>query len=198
MISTDNYPRSGNSMMSCRRSLATRYDTLYSEGAIIDGLSRQIHNMSAAIEAIGSKHTEALTKLEEVAGRETKLVESLRKVEESFAAETVALRAEHAQVLKAKEVEVDKLINRLKAEHEETLLERLAIAAADLEKAHQDHAEAFGKLEAEHEVELNRHSDAVKGLLAKEKQTHEEALAAALASHTSAISLKVRYYSETA
>ena len=40
------------------------------------------------------------------------------------------------------------------SEHKQTLLERLAAAVADLEKAHQDHAEAFGKLGAKHEVEL--------------------------------------------
>jgi hypothetical protein len=122
------------------------------------------------------------------------LVESLRKAEESHAAEVEAIRVEHAQALRLKEVEVDDLINRLKAEHEETLLERLAIAAADLEKAHQDHAEAFGKLEAEHEMELRRRSEEIEELLAKEKQTHEESLTAALASHTSAISLKESQY----
>jgi len=190
MISIVNCPRSGSNTTSCKRSLATKYVILNSKRAFFDGLPHQIHNMSAEIEAIGFKHAKALTKLKKVAEREAKLVESLRNAEESFAADIEALRAEHAQGLKAKEVEVDNLISRLKAEHEEALLERLAIAAAGLEKAHQDHAEAFGKLEAEHEVELNHRNDDVKGLLAKEKQTHEEALAAALASYTSTISLK--------
>lgn len=56
--------------------------------------------MSAEIEAIGSKHAEALAKLEEVAEREANLVESLRKAKETHAAEIEALRAEHAQALR--------------------------------------------------------------------------------------------------
>ncbi|KAF9780579.1 kinesin-domain-containing protein [Thelephora terrestris] len=158
-------------------------------------LSRdQIHNMSAEIEAIGSKHTEALAKLEEVACREAELTESIRKAQETHAAEVEALRAQHAEALKLKEVEVDELINRLKAEHEEILLQQLAAAAADLEKAHKDHAEAFGKLKAEHEEELKRRDEEIQELLAKEKQAHEESLAAALASHASVISLKDNQY----
>ena len=148
MISITNCPRSGSNTTSCKRSLMTKYVTPNFMRAFFDGLPRQPHNMSAEIEAIGSKHTEALAKLEKVANLEVELVESLRNAEEGFAAEIEALRAEHAQHLEAKEVEVDDLISRLKAEHEEALLEQLAIAAADLEKAHQDHAEAFRKLEA--------------------------------------------------
>ena len=50
------------------------------------------------------------------------------------------------------ETEVDDLINRLKTEHGEKLCERLAIATVDLQKAHQDHAEAFGRLKVDHEA----------------------------------------------
>jgi len=50
---------------------------------ILDSLTGQIRNMSAEIEATGSKRTEAPTKLEEAAEREAKLVESLRKAEEA-------------------------------------------------------------------------------------------------------------------
>lgn len=150
--------------------------------------------MSAEIEAIGSKHTESLAKLEEVAGREAELVESLRKAEDAHVIEIEALRVQHAEALGLKEIEVDGLINRLKAEHEETLLQQLAIAAADLDKAHSDHAEAFGKLKVEHEVELERRNEEIKGLLFKEKQAHEETLAASLVSHASAISLKESQY----
>ena len=150
--------------------------------------------MSAEIEAIGSKHTEVRENLEEVAGREARLVESLRKAEEAHAAETEALRVQHAEALKLKGVEVDGLIDRLKAEHEETLFQRLTTAAADLERVQRDHTEAFGKLKAEHEIELKRRNEEIEELLVKEKRIHEETLAAALASHVSAISLKENQY----
>jgi len=148
--------------------------------------------MSAEIEATGSKRTEALTNLEEAAEREARLVESLREAEEAHATEIEAILV--AQALRLKDVKVDDLIDPLRAEHEQTLLERLATAAADLEKVHQCHAEAFGELGAEHEVELQRHNGEVERILAKEKQTHEDAPATALAPHTPVISLKENRY----
>ena len=81
---------------------------------ILDSLSGQIHNMSAEIEATGSKHTEALTKLEEATECEARLVESLRKAKEAHTAEVEAIRVNHAQALRLKEVEVEDLIGRLR------------------------------------------------------------------------------------
>ena len=150
--------------------------------------------MSAEIEAIGSKYTEVQEKLEEVAGREARLAESLRRAEEAHAAENEALRVQHAEALKLKGVEVDGLIYRLKAEHEEICFQRLITATADLERVQREHTEAFGKLKAEHEIELKRRSKETEEPLAKEKKIHEETLATALASHVSAISLKENRY----
>ena len=144
----------------------TRYVLFLFMLTLFDGQAPQIHNMSAEIEAIGSKHTEALAKIEEVAGREAELVESLRKAGETHSADVDALQVQHAQALEMKEAEVDDLINRLEAEHEDPLAERLAIAAADLEKAHKDHAEVFGRLKAEHEAELECRNEVIKDLLA--------------------------------
>ena len=96
--------------------------------------------------------------------------------------------------MKLKGVKVDGLTDRLKAEHEETLFQRLTTAAADLERVQRDHTEAFEKLKAEHEIELKRRSKETEEPLAKEKKIHEETLATALASHVSAISLKENRY----
>ena len=99
MISMASYPRSKSSMRSSKRCLVTRYVLLLFMPTLFDGQTRQIHNMSAEIEAIGSKHTEALAKLGELAGREAELVESLRKAGETHSAEVDVLRVQHAQVL---------------------------------------------------------------------------------------------------
>ena len=89
-----------------------------------------------------------------------------------------------------KGVEVDNLINRLEAKHENALAERLAIAAADLEKADKDHAEVCGRLKAE----LEPYNEEIKDLLANQKQSHGDALAATLAFHASAISPKENHH----
>ena len=96
--------------------------------------------------------------------------------------------------MKLKGVEVDGLIDRLKAEHEETLFQRLTTAAADLKRIQRNHTEEFGKLKAEHEMELKRQDEEIRKLSAKEKRIYEETLAATLASHVSAVSLKENRY----
>lgn len=136
--------------------------------------------MSTELEALRSKHEDDIVKLEQVQQRGAELAEALAKAEADHAAVVEGLRAEHEEALLTKEAELDGLLAHMKEEHGITinhLNEQLSQASAALEKAHQEHVEAFGKLAIEHEEELQRRVQEANGILERTTTEHENLLA---------------------
>ncbi|KAF9227741.1 kinesin-domain-containing protein [Gyrodon lividus] len=150
-------------------------------------LSRdQALNMSTELEGLRAKHNNTVADLDLVRQREKDLIGSIEKAEAAHAAAIEALRSEHREVLTAKGAEIDELVARLKDEHSVSfgnLQNQLSVATAALEKALEEHKEAFGKLKADHEAELQRSSREGKVLLERLTHEHQEALAKAAAEH---------------
>lgn len=157
-------------------------------------LSRdQALNMSTELEGLRAKHHEDLLELETVKQREAELLASIKIAQESHAAELAELRSEHEDALRAKGIEIEELISRLKDEHETslgTLRDQLSEASAALEKALEEHESAFGKLQAEHEEVLQRHSQEAKEILERTIEEHQHAMAKSKADHAEVLKSK--------
>ncbi|KAF8844806.1 hypothetical protein BDN67DRAFT_962242 [Paxillus ammoniavirescens] len=150
-------------------------------------LSRdQALNMSTELEGLRAQHGNTVTELDSICQREKGLIESIEKAEAVHAVAIEALRSEHREALTAKSVEVDELVARLKDEHETSLgnlQNQLSVATVALEKALEDHNEAFGKLQADHAAELQRSSQEAKVVLEQLAQEHHEAITKVTAEH---------------
>ncbi|KAF9246370.1 kinesin-domain-containing protein [Melanogaster broomeanus] len=157
-------------------------------------LSRdQALNMSTELEGLRARHDNTVVELDSARQREDDLIESIKKAEAVHTAAIEVLRSKHQDALTAKGAEVDELVRRLKDEHEVSfvnLTNQLSAETAILERALEEHAEAFGKLQADHEAELQRSSQEAKAVLEQLAQEHREALAKAAAEHGDAIKLK--------
>ncbi|KAG1891461.1 kinesin-domain-containing protein [Suillus subluteus] len=141
-------------------------------------LSRdQALNMSTELEGLRATHHEDLLELEAVKQREAELLASIKIAQESRAAELAELRSEHEDALRAKGIEIEELISRLKDEHETslgTLRDQLA----------------FGKLHTAHEEVLQRHSQEAKEILERTIEEHQHAMAKSKADHAEVLKSK--------
>ncbi|KAG2364519.1 kinesin [Suillus spraguei] len=157
-------------------------------------LSRdQALNMSTELDGLRAKHHEDLLELEAVKQHEAELLASIKIAQESHAAELAELRSEHEDALRAKGIEIEELISRLKDEHQTslgTLREQLSEACAALEKALEEHESAFGKLQAEHDEVLQRHSQEAKKILERTIEEHQRAMTKSKADHAEVLKSK--------
>ncbi|KAG1800889.1 kinesin-domain-containing protein [Suillus plorans] len=176
-------------------------DSLHGQLALVQrahdeltNLSRdQALNMSTELEGLRAKHHDDLLDLETVKQREAELLASIKIAQESHADELAELRSQHEDALRAKGIEIEELISRLKDEHQTslgTLRDQLSEASAALEKALEEHESAFGKLQAEHDEVLQRHSQEAKEILERTIEGHQDAMAKSKADHAEVLKSK--------
>ncbi|KIK91754.1 hypothetical protein PAXRUDRAFT_830557 [Paxillus rubicundulus Ve08.2h10] len=150
-------------------------------------LSRdQALNMSTELEGLRAQHGITVAELDSISQREKGLMGSIKEAEAVHAVAIEALRSEHREALTAKSAEINELVARLQDEHEASfgnLQDQLSAAAVALEKAVEDHKDAFGKLQADHAAELQRSSQEAKVVLEHLAQEHREALTKVTAEH---------------
>ncbi|KAI0306797.1 hypothetical protein B0F90DRAFT_1808404 [Multifurca ochricompacta] len=134
--------------------------------------SNQTINMSNELGSLRSKHEDSLARLEAVERYKAELQKTLEQAKHDHIQAVEQLRLDHEQ-------EVDDLVARLNQEHASSLTslrDQLREVFFALEKAHNDHAEAFGRLKAEHEDELCRRLDEASAALTKAQEVHKTTL----------------------
>ncbi|KAH9998176.1 hypothetical protein BJV74DRAFT_242041 [Russula compacta] len=148
--------------------------------------SNQTINMSNELGSLRSKHEDCLVRLEEVEHRKVEVQKALKQAKDDHTQAIEQLRLDHEQLLRVKEKEFDDLVARLNEEHASSLAslrDQLREAFLALEKAHQDHTEAFGRLKIEHEDELRQCLDTANASLAKVHEEHQGILTETKANH---------------